>query len=115
MRRLSFSRYKKEVMKRNLHIGVLYLFGLLFIPSPFVFAADYLGAVAVLEKASQKTQPGAADEKPAEMVQLKRDIESLKKQSAALPPHQAPRHWLKLLDRPFNLSPTDTQSELILS
>jgi len=91
-----------------LYIGVSCVFSLLLIHPPFAFSADYIGAQAVLEKISQKPQSNSGGQLSAS-AQLKRDIESFKKQSATLAPEEAAKQWLKLLDRQLNLSPLEMQ------
>ena len=59
---------------------------------------------------SEKPKATGNDEKPSETTQLKNDIASFSKQSASLKPEDAAQQWLKLLDRQFNLSPTQLAS-----
>jgi tetratricopeptide (TPR) repeat protein len=92
----------KEFMQRN--IGALYLLGFFLMTSPFLRAADYLGAAAVLQKISDAPKTPATDGKTSETAQLKIDIAAFSKQSASLKPEDAAQQWLKLLDRQFSLS-----------
>lgn len=75
-----------------------------------VSAADYIGAEAVLQKASEQPQ-SAKEENPSDVIQLKRDVESFRKQSAALSPEDAARQWLQLLDRQSQISPGRERQE----
>lgn len=93
-------------MQRNWFKGAVCLFALLLTPHPFVLAADYMGAAAVLEKSSQKKQ-STEEEKSSGAGELKRDIQSFKKQNVTLAPDEAARQWLALLDRQLNLSPAE--------
>lgn len=104
------ARANFRAMKRTLYFGVS-LSGLLLISPLGVFAADYLGAEAVLEKLSGKPQSGPQEEKPSDRAQLKRDIETFKKQRASLAPDEAARQWLKLLDRQLNLSAAQAETD----
>jgi tetratricopeptide (TPR) repeat protein len=95
-------------MQRN--IAVPLVVGLLLISPPFLRAADYQGAAEILGKMSEQPTATTNDEKLSETAQLKNDIASFSKQNASLKPEDAAQQWLKLLDRQFNLPPTQSSA-----
>ena len=101
-------RLTQYTMQRNR--GIACLLVSLWFSSQFSRAADYVGAVAVLKKVSDKPEALATNQNLSATAQLKSDIESFKKQSASLKPEEAAQQWLKLLDRQLGLTPESQMS-----
>lgn len=92
-------------MQRNIGLAFLTIsIGLLSYVSR---AADYVGAEAVLKRVSDSPAISTTNENTSAVAQLKNDIESFKKQSGSLKPEEAAQQWLKLLDRQFDLDPSE--------
>ena len=82
------------------------LLALILIPSA-LFAADYLGANAILEKLETLTAATATNTAASPAGAFHNDLTNFPARAATLPPNDAAREWLALYDRLMALSPSD--------
>lgn len=75
-----------------------------------VHAQDYLGANAVLQQVQERNaKPGEVSAKSNEQTQLRDDLQAFSQTATNLPPADAARRWLELMDRAVKIQ---KQSEL---